>query len=598
MKLINKFAIFALGAAARASCSHDYDTSNYYSPADVDFTYEVDGEEYTLDFYVVSTIKFNNISAKTGSYKWDFGDGTTSTEQSPLHKYEVAGQYRVTLTIDGVGTRTYPLMINDITPTLTVATQSSEIVEFNSTELTFALELPNPENLPVKYVWSFPEGTTDAATGAEVTEFVGMAHEDGTVDYPAAVKFRNIGSQRVSIQTYFDTRADGENRRLADAFLNVQVGVSEPAATIYYAERGGNIKALKILEDVPAGTKVMPYDLGVSAGSTVYNLACNSMPAGVAAGGEEEEGDAENAASAPARAAAGMEDWIYILDAGKQYYYINDENGVLGDGNITAMKADGTGVNIVITNVGGAAFNDPYRAFAQGTTLYYSDRNTGFTAIETNVRGAVEGKDDDNRRGNYVMTNETTPFKDQGISWGAATNGIYKDAAGWWWVGKFFNGFGIFRFKDSDIYASETEAKKHGKPSEVLLSGTVTSTFAVDEANGRWYAWQSKPTQAFLEFPIVDYNASQTTGDATKTIAMDCTPENSTAEEGLYVTQMAIDSNTGKVYFCFRPDATDASGVHAGIAVYDPATGNITNYGETKDLATGIVINPSLTKLF
>lgn len=118
MKLINKFAIFALGAAAMASCSHDYDTSNYYSPADVDFTYEVDGEEYTLDFYVVSTIKFNNISAKTGSYKWDFGDGTTSTEQSPLHKYEVAGQYRVTLTIDGVGTRTYPLMINDITPTL------------------------------------------------------------------------------------------------------------------------------------------------------------------------------------------------------------------------------------------------------------------------------------------------------------------------------------------------------------------------------------------------------------------------------------------------------------------------------------------------
>ena len=234
MKLINKFAILALGAAAMASCSHQYDTSNYYPSADVDFTYEVDGEEYVLDFYVVSTIKFNNKSSKTGTYRWDFGDGTTSTETSPLHKYETAGMYKVTLSIDGVGTRTYPLMINDITPTLSVASQSTDIVEFNNTELTFELELPNPENLPVKYVWSFPEGTT-YLDGTEATDFVGFAHEDGSVDYPAAVKFRNIGSQRVNIQTYFDIRPEGENRRLADAFLNVQVGVSEPAPTIYYA---------------------------------------------------------------------------------------------------------------------------------------------------------------------------------------------------------------------------------------------------------------------------------------------------------------------------------------------------------------------------
>ncbi|MDE6300636.1 MAG: PKD domain-containing protein [Muribaculaceae bacterium] len=596
MKLINKFAILALGAAAMASCSHQYDTSNYYPSADVDFTYEVDGEEYVLDFYVVSTIKFNNISSKTGAYRWDFGDGTTSTEASPSHKYETAGMYKVTLSIEGIGTRTYPLMINDITPSLTVATQSTEIVEFNNTELTFALELPNPENLPVKYKWIFPEGTT-YIDGTPATEFEGMTHEDGTTDYPQAVKFRNIGSQRIEIQTTFDTRENGKERRLADAFLNVQVGVSEPAPTLYYAERGGNIKAMKILDNIPEGSKVMPYDMGVSSGSTVYNLACNSMPVKTD-NGEEGEGE-ENAASAPARAAAGMEDWIYILDAGKQYYYINDENGVLGDGNITAMRADGTGVNVVITNVGGAAFNDPYRAFIEGASnLCYSDRNTGFTRIDCATRGAVEGKDSDNRRGNYVMTNENTPFKDQGISWGAATNGIYKDKNGWWWVGKFFNGYGIFRFKDSDIYANETEAKKHGKPSEVLLSGTTTSTFAVDEANGRWYAWQSRPTQAFLELPIVDYTATVKTSDATKTINMDCTPDNTTAEEGLFVTQMAIDNNTGKVYFCFRPEATDASGIHAGIAVYDPATGVITNYGDSYDLGTGIVINPSLTKLF
>ena len=34
------------------------------------------------------------------SWKWEFGDGTTSTEQHPIHKYERPGEYIVTLYID------------------------------------------------------------------------------------------------------------------------------------------------------------------------------------------------------------------------------------------------------------------------------------------------------------------------------------------------------------------------------------------------------------------------------------------------------------------------------------------------------------------
>jgi hypothetical protein len=34
------------------------------------------------------------------SWKWDFGDGTTSAEQHPIHKYEKPGEYIVTLYID------------------------------------------------------------------------------------------------------------------------------------------------------------------------------------------------------------------------------------------------------------------------------------------------------------------------------------------------------------------------------------------------------------------------------------------------------------------------------------------------------------------
>ncbi len=45
-----------------------------------------------------SKIKFENKSQKAETYVWDFGDGNTSTEESPSHKYYLSGKYIVTLT--------------------------------------------------------------------------------------------------------------------------------------------------------------------------------------------------------------------------------------------------------------------------------------------------------------------------------------------------------------------------------------------------------------------------------------------------------------------------------------------------------------------
>ena len=35
------------------------------------------------------------------SWKWDFGDGTTSTERNPTHRYEKAGEFVVILVVEG-----------------------------------------------------------------------------------------------------------------------------------------------------------------------------------------------------------------------------------------------------------------------------------------------------------------------------------------------------------------------------------------------------------------------------------------------------------------------------------------------------------------
>ncbi|RPJ78092.1 MAG: PKD domain-containing protein, partial [Alphaproteobacteria bacterium] len=55
-------------------------------------------------------VKFTDTSTGNAtSWSWDFGDGTTSNERNPVHKYTAAGNYNVTLTVsnsDGSSTNT------------------------------------------------------------------------------------------------------------------------------------------------------------------------------------------------------------------------------------------------------------------------------------------------------------------------------------------------------------------------------------------------------------------------------------------------------------------------------------------------------------
>lgn len=54
---------------------------------------------------------FNNMSDVAPQYKWDFGDGCTSTEKSPTHKYKSKGVYKVVLII-GDGNNNYKVEKN------------------------------------------------------------------------------------------------------------------------------------------------------------------------------------------------------------------------------------------------------------------------------------------------------------------------------------------------------------------------------------------------------------------------------------------------------------------------------------------------------
>ncbi|WMN06595.1 PKD domain-containing protein [Marivirga arenosa] len=49
------------------------------------------------------TATFTNTSLNAESYSWDFGDGSTSVEESPIHTYAQDGTYEVTLTVTAPG---------------------------------------------------------------------------------------------------------------------------------------------------------------------------------------------------------------------------------------------------------------------------------------------------------------------------------------------------------------------------------------------------------------------------------------------------------------------------------------------------------------
>ncbi|MBV9960886.1 MAG: PKD domain-containing protein [Parafilimonas sp.] len=101
---------------------------------------------------------FQNTSQGTGglSYAWDFGDGSTSTQQNPTHTYSTSGSYEVLLTVQSAGgcTDTASLPVNVHVPTSsfthTAATCLNQIIHFTNSS----------SPAPIESHWDFGDGST------------------------------------------------------------------------------------------------------------------------------------------------------------------------------------------------------------------------------------------------------------------------------------------------------------------------------------------------------------------------------------------------------------------------------------------------------
>lgn len=82
------FLLIGMGACKKDSLT---------PPIDVVYEVKVDG----------LTATFTNQTKEVTSYKWDFGDGASSTEQNPVHTYAAKGKYVPTLYVTTGSGKTY-----------------------------------------------------------------------------------------------------------------------------------------------------------------------------------------------------------------------------------------------------------------------------------------------------------------------------------------------------------------------------------------------------------------------------------------------------------------------------------------------------------
>ncbi len=569
-----KTLLIALLPICAVSCIDNVPEEEVLPRDAVSFEYYIDQETdslYYLDFYVDSDITFKNTSPETtvGEPTWDFGDGDVLVGDTVTHFYAKAGTYKVKLTI-GDFSREQSIMIAPIKPIVKIVF-SGEVCEVRTTPVTFDVELPNPKNKPATFSWTFPKDTK-TETGDDYATFEGQ----GVEDLPAPVQFSHVGSQQVQLNVKL-----GDDD-LEPTLLNVQVAYNQAVPTLYYAVQGGRIMAHKLTGGKQDADMIInSYDLGVASGQHPFTLLFKDS-------------------------------LLYVLDAGKQFYFVDDVNGVLGDGKISVIAKDGSKVQTMISNAGQAAFDDPFYGCIEGDFLYYANRNTGMVKIALTDRDKVYSLSEYP----WYVQQATLGYYNNGWGYGTIGGMFGKINDVWHWT-RFYNGNGIYRFVDSDILpAAVAKGDDTNKPKAgIMLEGMAPKSFVytaksptpkmcvhiMDAGYNGFYACTYEELEAVgtsknaIKPYAVTYNGqmfeSNTTGNLPAV--------EGTGSESVGICQMVYDEMNDCVYFGYRNNSNGGADKFppTGIYCYNVATGQVTCLIEGVSVY-GLAVNNNPAKLF
>ena len=140
--------------------------------------------DLTCDFTDASTAGATPIV----SWTWNFGDGTTSTTQSPSHTFAAAGTYSLTLTVTDGGGLSDPVTTNVTVPTANQAPAAAFTSSCTDLTCAFTDASTDGDGAVVSWTWDFDDGATSTeqnpshAYAAEATYTVTLTVTDDAGD--------------------------------------------------------------------------------------------------------------------------------------------------------------------------------------------------------------------------------------------------------------------------------------------------------------------------------------------------------------------------------------------------------------------------------
>lgn len=179
------------------------------------FTFEADEENTQI-------IHFTNETENGETFFWEFGDGETSTEESPSHEYMEAGTFTVQLTATNEGGD------NKYSQDLTVIASSGIEMVVNGDMSNADSWQYSSLNLNEATVFTFEDGVVKITNNNELNQSNGAIYQEIDVeagDYLFSMDVTNDGTQfQTWIEVYFGTAApvDGEDYENG----GIQTGIS------------------------------------------------------------------------------------------------------------------------------------------------------------------------------------------------------------------------------------------------------------------------------------------------------------------------------------------------------------------------------------
>ncbi|WP_292388766.1 PKD domain-containing protein [Methanosarcina sp. UBA5] len=191
----------------------------------------------------------------TGSptlWKWDFGDGTNSTEKNPLHIYRNAGKYPVTLTLNETGNKT-------------AVTKSSYLTVSNGYEAPVASFSASPTSGKAPLTVSFTDQSTGSPTLTKWT------FGDGTYSTGKNPVHTYSKSGLYSV-TLTASNADGSNKLTKTGYIVVSNVLNAPVPSFSASFTSGKVPLTVDFTGQSTGsTTVWKWNFGDGNTSTEKN---------------------------------------------------------------------------------------------------------------------------------------------------------------------------------------------------------------------------------------------------------------------------------------------------------------------------------------